>query len=125
MRGFKLFDEELNCTACHSGSSFTNNSLQNNGIYAKYEDPGRYNITADSNDIGKFKVPTLRNIAITKPYMHDGEMETLKEVVEHYKTGGKQHFNQSQHIQPFTLTNQEQTDLIYFLNALTDKQFLD
>ena len=125
VRGYKLFDKKLNCTQCHSGSSFTNNSMQNNGLYSVYEDPGRYNVSADSLDIGKFKVPSLRNVSITAPYMHDGSFENLYDVIMHYETGGKPHPNKSQHIKPFTLTVEERSDLLYFLKSLTDKRFVN
>ncbi len=72
-RGFNLFSsDELNCTACHSGFDFSNYSFQNNGLHEVYLDSGRALITHSSGDIGKFKVPSLRNIALTYPYMHDG-----------------------------------------------------
>jgi len=71
-----------------------------------------------------FKVPTLRNIAVTFPYMHDGSISSLEEVVDHYSSGGKNHQNKSELIQPFTLTEDEKTDLISFLHSLTDSSFL-
>lgn len=125
VRGFHLFDEVLNCTQCHSGSSFTNNSMQNKGLYTVYKDHGRYMVTADSLDIGKFKVPSLRNVSITAPYMHDGSFENLYEVIMHYESGGKANPNKSEHIKPFTLTDTERGDLLYFLNSLTDKRFVN
>ena len=125
VRGYKIFNEDLNCTQCHSGNNFTDNSLQNNGLYTFYEDQGRYNITLDSSDIGKFKVPTLRNISITDPYMHNGSFETLSEVIQHYSRGGKLHVNKSFLIKSFTLTDKENKDFLYFLNSLTDKRFVN
>lgn len=120
--GYKLFSEELNCVACHSGKVFTNSSLQNNGLYENYLDLGHYLISADSSDIGKFKVPTLRNVEITAPYMHDGSFETLEEVIAHYEKGGERHPNKSELIKPFTLTPSEKEDLISFLKSLSDKK---
>lgn len=120
--GYRLFTEELNCASCHTGRAFTNSSLENNGLYEEYPDPGHYLISADSSDIGKFKVPTLRNIEITGPYMHDGSFETLEEIIKHYESGGKNHPNKSELIQPFDLTDQERKDLISFLKSLTDKE---
>lgn len=120
--GYKLFTDKLNCAACHNGRAFTSSSLESNGLYEEYPDPGHYLISADSSDIGKFKVPTLRNIEITAPYMHDGSIETLEEVVAHYESGGQNHPNKSKLIQPFKLTDQEREDLISFLKSLTDKQ---
>lgn len=121
-KGYDLFKNKLNCTACHSGKTFTNSALENNGLYEKFSDPGHYLISADSSDIGKFKVPTLRNIEITGPYMHDGSMETLEEVIAHYESGGHNHPNKSKLIQSFDLTEQERDELISFLKSLTDKQ---
>ncbi|PHR48152.1 MAG: cytochrome-c peroxidase [Fluviicola sp.] len=120
--GYDLFKNRLNCAACHSGKTFTNSSIENNGLYKTFLDPGHFLISADSSDIGKFKVPTLRNIEITGPYMHDGSFESLEEVIIHYESGGKDHFNKSKLIQPFELTDEERKDLISFLKSLTDKQ---
>jgi|SRR5690554_815524 len=125
VRGHYLFDDVLNCTQCHGGSAFSNNSMQNNGLYINYEDPGHYNVSADSLDKGKFKVPSLRNVFITSPYMHDGSFESLYDVIMHYETGGKPHVNKSQHIKPFVLTDQERSDLLYFLKSLTDKRYVN
>jgi cytochrome c peroxidase len=125
VRGYRIFDDKLNCTQCHSGSTFTNNTLQNNGLYTVYKDPGHYNISADHLDKGKFKVPSLRNVSITGPYMHDGSFDNLYEIIMHYEAGGKPHPNKSKHIQPFSLTEKERNDLLYFLNALTDKRFIN
>jgi cytochrome c peroxidase len=125
VRGYKIFNKDLNCAQCHSGNNFTNNSLENNGLYSVYKDFGRYNITGDSADIGKFKVPSLRNVSITAPYMHNGEFKNLSDVIQHYETGGKLHPNKSHHIQAFYLTELEREDLIYFLKSLTDKRFVN
>lgn len=120
VRGYELFTDQLNCAKCHSGNTFTNNALENNGLYKIYQDAGYYNISADSSDRGKFKVPSLRNVALTAPYMHDGSFENLSEVIQHYAKGGKSNPNKSKEIQPFELTKQEKQDVLYFLNALTD-----
>ncbi|MFZ1332707.1 MAG: cytochrome c peroxidase [Flavobacteriales bacterium] len=124
--GWALFSSaELNCTGCHSGFDLTDHSFQNIGQYLEYEDPGRERITFQPLDIGKFKVPTLRNIALTAPYMHDGAMTTLDEVIDHFESGGQAHPNKSPILTTFVLTPQERTDLIAFLNALTDDRSLD
>ncbi len=132
-RGYRIFfDDEykMHCAACHSGVNFTNDSYQNNGLYMEYQDQGRYLITAQESDKGKFKVPTLRNIALTAPYMHDGSMKTLYEVVEHYNLGNKEkpHPNKSPHVHvhggSFLLTETEKTDLVNFLKTLTDEEFI-
>lgn len=86
-----------------------------------YPDSGRARITTLTSDVGKFKVPSLRNIALTAPYMHDGSLATLEAVVEHYNSGGKPHPNKSGLIQPLNLTAQEKQDIVNFLKALSDK----
>ncbi|MBK8503749.1 MAG: cytochrome-c peroxidase [Saprospiraceae bacterium] len=89
--GKKLFESErLNCTACHHGFNFTNNAFENNGLYINYQDIGRALITLDSSDTGKFRVPSLRNVAITAPYMHDGSLGTLEDVIDHYEKTGNE-----------------------------------
>ena len=125
IRGMNLFmSDDLACSTCHSGFDFTQYQLENNGLYAEYADDGRYRISVDSSDLGKFKVPTLRNIALTAPYMHDGSVATLQEVIQHYNTGGQGHPNQSEHIQDLHLTVEEQADLLHFLESLTDEEFI-
>ena len=129
VRGFFLFvGGQTHCTSCHSGINFTNNSFQNNGLSVSYADEGRFKITNNQDDIGKFKVPTLRNIALTAPYMHDGSFKTLEEVVEHYNSGGKPHPNKSPHVHNNDsppLTEEQKTDLINFLKTLTDESFVN
>jgi cytochrome c peroxidase len=120
----KLFFDELECAECHSGFNFTNFSTQNNGLYEVYEDTGRMRATKLEEDRAMFKVPTLRNIELTAPYMHDGSIATLDEVIDHYQSGGKNHVNKSDKIQPFTLTKREKKDLINFLKCLTDDDFI-
>ncbi|HRV52614.1 MAG TPA: cytochrome c peroxidase [Bacteroidia bacterium] len=120
-RGMDIFfGERGECFHCHGGFNFTDFSFKNNGLYEVYADSGRARITTLHSDVGKFKVPSLRNVELTAPYMHDGSMATLEEVVEHYSSGGKPHFNKSFLIQPLNLTQQEKTDLINFMKALTD-----
>ena len=124
-RGFELFSsDELNCTACHNSFDFSNYSFQNNGLYKAYADSGRALITHSNQDIGKFKVPSLRNIALTYPYMHDGSVETLEEVIRNYAKGGSKHKNQSKEIKGFKINDEEMKDLIAFLEALTEKRLL-
>lgn len=122
--GYELFtSNELKCTQCHSGFNLTNNGFHNNGIYADYADFGRANLTLDSINIGEFRVPSLRNIAITGPYMHDGSFATLEEVITHYSNGGQKHKNQDSLINGFEITQTEKEALIAFLNTLTDSSF--
>lgn len=123
--GWKLFSEKLYCTKCHPAPHFTNFIAENNGLYTDYgKDQGRFRIFGDTADMGKFKVPSLRNIALTYPYMHDGSMATIEEVINHYSKGGKGHFNQSSVISPFKLTDLEIKQLKLFLFSLTDTSYL-
>ncbi|MFT6411229.1 MAG: cytochrome c peroxidase [Flavobacteriales bacterium] len=124
--GYQLFtSDKLNCNKCHSGFDFADYSFQNNGTYAQYLDSGRAIVTKQTADIGKFKVPTLRNLAVTFPYMHDGSFQTLEEVIHHYEQGGQASSNKSPYITGFTLTDVEREDLLAFLGALTEKRFLE
>jgi cytochrome c peroxidase len=86
---------------------------------------GLYEQTHRTEDIGKFRAPTLRNIAVTAPYMHDGSVATLDAVIEHYAAGGKsEHPNKTRILHPFPITDREKQDLIEFLKALTDQELL-
>jgi cytochrome c peroxidase len=124
-RGYDLFQsEKLNCGTCHTGFLLTNQSFTNNGLYEVYPDSGRFRLTGLESDRAVFKVPTLRNIALTAPYMHDGSLPTLEAVLDHYQTGGKAHPNKSPLLKPFALTAQERTDLLAFLQSLTDSGFV-
>ena len=116
-----FFSEKGDCFHCHQGFNFTDNSFRNNGLYLTYADSGRARITQRSADIGKFKVPSLRNIDKTAPYMHDGSLQTLDAVLDHYIAGGKNHPVKSVIIQPLHLTPEEKADLINFLKTLTDQ----
>jgi cytochrome c peroxidase len=123
--GMELFySERTNCSNCHSGFNFTNYAFENNGLYESYDDEGRMRLTNSADDEALFKVPTLRNITVTAPYMHDGSMTTLKAVIDHYNKGGKEHHNKNKFVKPLNLTEQEKEQLIAFLESLTDKQFI-
>lgn len=125
-RGLDLFfSQKTNCSQCHGGFNFSNYAFENNGLYADYSDPGRYRLTGLESDRARFKVPTLRNIALTAPYMHDGSMTTLEAVTEHYNSGGKQHPNKNALLQPLGLTATEKSDLVAFLRSLTDEPFVN
>ncbi len=125
VRGMNLFySERTKCGNCHSGFNFSNYSFQNNGLYTTYKDIGRERFTKEADDNALFKVPSLRNVAVTAPYMHDGSLTTLKDVVAHYNSGGNSHRNKSHLIKPLHLTKQEQNDIIAFLESLTDYQFI-
>jgi len=119
-----FFSKKTNCSSCHSGFNLTNYAFENNGLYESYEDNGRMRLTNNAEDEALFKVPTLRNIALTAPYMHNGSMATLKEVIDHYNKGGKEHHNKNKLVKPLKLTEQEKGQLIVFLESLTDQQFI-
>lgn len=125
-RGMNLFfSDELNCSSCHSGFLFTSLDYVNNGIYADYgQDTGRMRITLLEEDRGKFKVPSLRNIEVTGPYMHDGGFSSLEGIIDHYALGGQGHPNQDPRITGFDITVEEKADLIAFLKSLTDNEML-
>ncbi len=119
--GWKLFSEKLYCIQCHSGPDFTNYSVVSNGLYSDYgSDQGRYRINGVEQEKGTFKVPGLRNSSLTAPYMHDGSMKTLREVIRHYAKGGKNFPNKSPIIKPFSLTDVEIGQLESFLGSLSD-----
>ena len=123
--GWKLFSEKLYCIQCHPAPYFTTFEAANNGLYLDFgKDKGRFRINLDSADIGKFKIPSLRNVELTFPYMHDGSIETLEKVIAHYSQGGKRHPLQSSTIVPFDLSAKEQKQLISFLKSLTDTSYL-
>lgn len=120
-----FFSSKTNCYQCHSDFNFTNYAFENNGIYVDYADLGRMRLTNIQSDKAKFKVPTLRNIALTAPYMHDGSITTLEGVVNHYDSGGKPHMNKNSLIRPLGLTSIEKSNLVDFLNSLTDNDFIN
>ena len=126
VRGMGLFfSEKANCAACHGGFNFTNYAFENNGLYEEYDDPGRFRLTGDEADRALFKVPSLRNVGVTAPYMHDGSLQTLEEVIGHYQEGGKSHPHKSGLVRPINLTDAEKNDLVQFLESLTDESFIN
>lgn len=126
IEGMNLFNSsQTNCSSCHSGLFFTNHDFENNGLYELYADSGRMRFTRLESDRALFKVPSLRNVAITAPYMHDGSVATLEEVIEHYNSGGAVHTNKNALIKPLNLTISEKESLIAFLNSLTDFKFIN
>ena len=125
IRGRELFfSEETKCASCHQPPLFTNYAYENIGLYLNYADSGRARISHLEEDKGKFKVPTLRNVELSAPYMHDGSIATLEEVIEHFNEGGVGHPNQSPDIRPLNLTQQQKNDLVAFLKSLTDQSFI-
>ena len=116
-RGRKLFFGRAVCSACHSGRNFTDNAFHNVGVGMdrKVPDIGRQEISKLEGDRGSFKTPTLREIARTAPYMHDGSLKTLEEVIKHYNRGGVPNPWLDEEIFPLKLTLREQADLRTFL----------
>jgi cytochrome c peroxidase len=116
-RGMKLFFGKGHCSACHSGGNFSDGSFHNIGIGIKAAKPdmGRYEVTKVEGDKGAFKTPTLREIARHAPYMHDGSLKTLEDVVDHYDKGGIANPQLDEEIFPLKLTAQEKADLITFM----------
>jgi cytochrome c peroxidase len=149
-----FFSEKTECFHCHGGFNFTGtvNYVDKGFIEVEFHNTALYNvdgkgsypasntgveaITNDPEDMGKFKAPSLRNIAVTAPYMHDGSIATLEEVIEHYNAGGRTIRTgpnagvgadsplRSEFLKPMGLTPQEKRDLVAFLRSLTDSTFL-
>lgn len=141
-RGRELFFTEYNpffpddsgadCQHCHSGKNFENDQYLNNGLDADadFVDLGRAEVTKDPSDNAKFKVPSLRNVAVTAPYMHDGRFTTLEEVIDHYNSGLQPSSTIDPAIEPsigtgLLLTDDDKVDLINFLKTLTDQVYLN
>jgi len=120
-RGFEVFRGAGNCATCHSGYNFTDNGFHNIGVKDPdgHPDLGRYNERKVAAMKGAFKTPTLRNVALTAPYMHNGCYKTLQEVVDHYDRGGDVHENLSPDMKPLHLTAEQKGDLVAFLESLT------
>ena len=131
VRGRELFmSAKAKCFDCHFSPDFTGDEYRNIGIFngKEYNDSGRYKITKVAADIGKFRVPGLRNVAVTAPYMHNGMFKTLKEVIDYYDDPKKVIPNglntDTLLLQPLHLTAQEKVDLEHFLHMLTDDRFV-
>jgi cytochrome c peroxidase len=120
-----FFSERTNCSSCHSGFLFTNQSFENNGLYKEYKDEGRKRLTGLDIDDARFKVPSLRNIELTAPYMHDGSILTLEGVIDHYSSDVSNHINKSNLVTNLQLTKDEKNALIAFLKTLTDFEFVN
>lgn len=116
-----FFSERVNCSACHVGANLADEKYHNLGIGmdAKEPDLGRYVVTKVEADKGAFKTPTIRNVEFSAPYMHDGSLATLMDVVEHYNKGGTPNAHLSDKIKPLKLTDQEKLDLVEFMKACT------
>lgn len=124
-KGYYLFQQH--CNSCHTEPLFTNDRFENNGlpVDSRLRDPGRAKITQNPSDSFKFKVPTLRNIEFSYPYMHDGRFKRLSDVLKHYGSGKLSSPTLSVHlINGISLSSEQRVDLIAFLLTLTDKDFL-
>ncbi|UYI48144.1 di-heme enzyme [Vibrio natriegens] len=155
MRGQDLFNnEKTECFHCHSGFNFSDSTLHDDSVFVSrpffntglynidsegsypIEDNGLFTVTQDPKDKGKFRPPTLRNVAYTAPYMHDGSIATLGEVLDLYANGGRNitsgenqgdgrnNPNKSEFVKGFTLSQEEKEDMLAFLNALSDEVFI-
>ena len=119
------------CASCHATDLFTDETYRNNGLSAAFgADSGRAHITGRATDVGRFKVPSLRNVALTAPYMHDGRFVTLAQVLAHYDHGVLASPTLDAALRPaagppgIPLTATEQSDIIAFLRTLTDDSFI-
>lgn len=127
-QGYRIFQQK--CITCHAGELLTDYSFRNNGLDSTFEkDRGRARVTDQAMDEGKFKVPSLRNVALTAPYMHDGRFASLADVINHYSNGVKYSATLDAELkngeQPgITLTETEKKSLLAFLLTLTDVQFV-
>jgi cytochrome c peroxidase len=138
-----FFSTRLRCSECHGGFNLSGPvdfdvakthpapAFHNTGLYdvdgaGSYpaEDRGLKDATHDPKDMGRFRAPTLRNIAVTAPYMHDGSIATLEGVLDHYASGGRRSRFRSRAVTGFTLTARDRADLLAFLTSLTDDAFL-
>ena len=131
-RGKQLFmSNQTRCFDCHATNVFVGDDARNNGLDATITDPGVGGITGNNNELGEFKVPSLRNIALTGPYMHDGRFETLEEVIEHYNSGVQNNPNldnrltQGNNVRRLNLSDTDKQALVDFLNTLTDNEFIN
>jgi cytochrome c peroxidase len=135
LEGYRVYKSK--CAACHTEGLFTDNLYHNNGLDSSYTDTrnellyyGRYRITSDSADIGKYKTASLRNLAFSAPYMHDGRFATLNEVLDHYSAGVKNYPSLSEKLRPegripgIALSSEEKESLLLFLNTLNDSSFI-
>ena len=126
-----FFSERGECFRCHNAPLFTDNDFHNNGLDSVFEQEDRSTVPGNSTEVGKWKTPTLRNVAVTPPYMHDGRIVSMEDAIEHYNSG----IIPTPTLDPYLsgifsrppaqrFTDQEKTDLLAFLNCLTDSTFL-
>jgi cytochrome c peroxidase len=128
LAGLQAFEQK--CASCHSGALFTDQNFRNNGLSSDFTlDKGRYEVSQLPDDIGKFKVPSLRNVALTFPYMHHGRMATLEAVLDHYASGVKDSPSLDPRLKTgnqlgIALTAQEKIQIVAFLKTLSDDAFV-
>ncbi|MCB0514556.1 MAG: cytochrome c peroxidase [Chitinophagales bacterium] len=127
LQGQTIFNEK--CATCHAGALFTNHQFINNGLDTTFADIGRALITETNDDLGKFKVPSLRNSMLTAPYMHDGRFKTIREVLDHYRFHVKNSPTLANELHKsgqlgISLTDEEVDNIILFLETLTDYEFI-
>ena len=121
-RGLELFRGKADCIACHSGPNFTDEKFHNTGIGWRgnsFDDDGRFVVTHNEADRGSFKTPTLRDVANSAPYTHQGRLSTLKDLIDFYDAGGNPNPNLDPQLHALHLSEQEKKDVIDFLGALT------
>ncbi len=117
----QLFRGKANCAACHAGPTFSDERFHNTGVAwrdGRLQDVGRFGVTANSVDRGAFKTPTLRDISRTAPYMHDGRVLTLPEVIDYYDRGGNANPGLDPELRPLRLTAPDKNALVAFLRSL-------
>ncbi len=123
-KGLDLFSSTANCWVCHTGSNFSDEQFHNTGIAwrgGRLLDVGRFAVTGAASDRGAFKTPTLREIARTAPYMHDGSLATLEEVVDYYNRGGNHNPGLHGAVRPLHLAPEDKRALVAFLRSLTGR----
>ncbi|TMQ33639.1 MAG: cytochrome-c peroxidase [Planctomycetota bacterium] len=120
--GLWLYESRAQCWRCHSGANFSDERFHNTGVsWGTTADLGRYEITRQEADRGRFKTPTLRGLIATAPYMHDGSLATLEEVVDFYNRGGGKNLNLDAVLAPLGLSKTDAADLVAFLKALSGR----
>ncbi len=124
LAGLRLFRGKANCSVCHSGPTLTDEEFHNTGVAwrdGEHLDDGRATVTGQDEDRGKFKTPTLREVGRTAPYMHDGSLETLEDVVDFYSDGGRDNPNLDRNIRRLDLSDGEKAALAAFLRTLSGR----
>lgn len=124
-RGLEVFTGKADCTACHKGPNFSDGEFHNIGVPGSGTlDKGRYDVTRNPNDLGAFKTPSLRNVALTAPYMHNGSIATLREAVKHYEEVDMDFPNLDPLIENWGMTDRDIDDVVAFLESLTGEPVL-